>query len=229
MNERRKLMRMDVELDHVFVCVDPGGPEAEELVRFGLREGLPNTHPGQGTACRRFPFLNAMIELVWVHDQVEAQSEATCRTRLSERWSRRNSGASPFGICLRPAEEPGGATQADTPFPGWAYQPSYLPDPLAFHISDALIREPMWIYMSFMQRRQRATQFVEHPNGLREITGLLVNTPVVFNSEASRIVEAAGVLSVRAANEPILEIEFDGRLGGKSHDFRPAIPLVFHF
>lgn len=33
---------MNIELDHVFVC---GAPEAEEFVRFGLHEGLPN-EPG---------------------------------------------------------------------------------------------------------------------------------------------------------------------------------------
>ena len=51
---------MAIELDHLFVCTAPGAPEAEELIRFGLREGPPNQHPGQGTACHRFSFANAM-------------------------------------------------------------------------------------------------------------------------------------------------------------------------
>jgi len=55
---------MQIELDHLFVCTAPGAPEAERLVQFGLREGPPNQHPGQGTANRRFTFANAMIELV---------------------------------------------------------------------------------------------------------------------------------------------------------------------
>jgi hypothetical protein len=40
-----------------------GAPEAEALLRVGLREGAGNTHPGQGTACRRFFFENAYLEL----------------------------------------------------------------------------------------------------------------------------------------------------------------------
>jgi hypothetical protein len=28
-----------MELDHVFICTDPGAPEAEKLVAFGLHEG----------------------------------------------------------------------------------------------------------------------------------------------------------------------------------------------
>jgi hypothetical protein len=60
-----RLACMRLELDHLFICTAPGAPEAEEFVRFGLREGPPNQHPGQGTANRRFAFANAMIELLW--------------------------------------------------------------------------------------------------------------------------------------------------------------------
>jgi Glyoxalase-like domain len=95
---------MRLELDHLFVCTAPSAPEAEELVRFGLREGPPNQHPGQGTANRRFAFANAMIELVWVSDVQETQSERSRRTLLWERWSGRENKASPFGICVRPVD-----------------------------------------------------------------------------------------------------------------------------
>ncbi len=222
---------MNLELDHVFVCAQPGAPEAEELVRFGLREGPSNTHPGQGTACRRFPFLNAMIELVWVNDPIEAQSELTRPTRLWERWSRRYSGSSPFGVCLRPAagSEEGQPSPGGAPFPGWAYKPTYLPAPLKFHIGDAQLAEPMWVYMDFMRRAQREAHFVEHPIGIREFTGLILNTPMPFESETSSIIETNGVFCVRLAPEPLLEIEFDGRQSNRSHDFRSALPLVFHF
>src|ERR1700761_6859505 len=97
---------MKIELDHLFVCTDPDAPEAEKLIQFGLREGAPNQHPGQGTACRRFAFANAMIELIWVSDTKEAQSQHTKRTLLWDRWSGRDSIASPFGLCFRPINAP---------------------------------------------------------------------------------------------------------------------------
>lgn len=53
---------MRIELDHLFVCTAPGAPEAEKLVQFGLQEGPPNQHSGQGTACRRFSFVNVLGE-----------------------------------------------------------------------------------------------------------------------------------------------------------------------
>jgi hypothetical protein len=73
-----------MEIDHIFICAQPGAPEAEALVRFGLVEGSGNTHPGQGTANRRFFFDNAFIELLWLVNAAEADS-ATTRPTLCQR------------------------------------------------------------------------------------------------------------------------------------------------
>jgi hypothetical protein len=126
---------MNVELDHVFVCASPSVPEVEEFIRFGLHEGLPNKHPGQGTSCRRFSFASTMIELIWVSDPRETQSEATRRTLLLVRWSAREGGASPFGVCVRPVNP----QNAELPFPAWEYRPAYLPDPLVMHIAECVL------------------------------------------------------------------------------------------
>src|SRR5262249_12821990 len=96
------------ELDHLFLWGSLGGLEADRLRAFGLTEGEPNTHPGQGTACRRFFFRNAYLEVVWVHDPVEAQGEAARPTGLWPRWCGRATGTSPFGLCLRPVRPGGG-------------------------------------------------------------------------------------------------------------------------
>jgi Glyoxalase-like domain len=92
---------VDFEFDHALVWVSPGAPEAERLVAFGLTEGTPNVHAGQGTANRRFFFHNAMLELIWVQDETEAQGEPTARLGVRARWRHRETGASPFGLCLR--------------------------------------------------------------------------------------------------------------------------------
>jgi hypothetical protein len=72
------------------------------LATFGLTEGTPNTHPGQGTACRRFFFVNSYLELLWVSDIAEAQSEPIQKAHLWERWKSRTSGACPIGLGFRP-------------------------------------------------------------------------------------------------------------------------------
>ena len=216
---------VQIELDHFFVCVSRGAPEAESMLQCGLREGLPNDHPGQGTACRRFDFANAMIELFWVDDPVEAQGENTRRTQLWERWSGRDHGSCPYGICLRPTD----AGQDEIPFPSWTYRPSYQPDPLVMHIGEAGIAEPMWVYMGFMRRAYREKHFVEHPMGVREITGLTLTTPAPLRSAASQIVVKSGLISTCAGNRYLLEIEFDGGCNQQVRDLRPVLPLVFHY
>ena len=214
---------MRIELDHVFICTTPEAPEAERLVQFGLREGPPNQHPGQGTACRRFSFANAMIELFWVTDASEARSQSARRTLLWERWSGREHNASPFGICLRPVDP----QDTGLPFPAWEYRPAYLPDPLVMHIGDVGIEEPMWVYLSFMRRAQREQWFIEHPIGIREITGLTLTTPVPLRSNVSQKIVESGILASRTGATSLLEIEFDGNRRKEQMDFRPHLPFVF--
>jgi hypothetical protein len=215
---------MRIELDHLFVCTAPGAPEAEKFVQFGLHEGPPNQHPGQGTANRRFAFANAMIELFWVSDASEAQSKRARRTLLWERWSRREHNASPFGICLRPVDP----QDTGLPFPAWEYRPAYLPDPLVMHIGDVGIEEPMWVYLSFMRRAQREQWFIEHPIGIREITGLTLTTLAPLRSNVSQKIVESGILATTTGATSLLEIEFDGNRRKEQMDFRPHLPFIFH-
>ena len=215
---------MRIELDHLFVCTAPNAPEADKLIQFGLREGPPNQHPGQGTACRRFAFANAMIELFWVSDSGEAQNQSTRRTLLFERWSGRKGGACPFGICLRPNSP---QDIGPPPFPSWEYRPAYLPDPLVMDIGEAGIEEPMWVYMRFMKRAQREQWFIERPIGIREITGLTLTIATPLRSPASQKVVENGILTTRTEATSLLEIEFDGNWRQKQVDFRPDLPFIF--
>ena len=57
---------MAPRLHHVFVTTAPGAPEAEALIELGMVEGSSNTHPGQGTANRRFFFEDMGLELLFL-------------------------------------------------------------------------------------------------------------------------------------------------------------------
>ena len=63
---------MNLELDHVFILVEPEAEVADLLLAQGIREGRGNKHPGQGTSNRRFYFSNGMLEFLWIHDAEEA-------------------------------------------------------------------------------------------------------------------------------------------------------------
>jgi hypothetical protein len=145
---------MPIGLDHIFVCCATGGPEAAELIALGLTEGSSNTHPGQGTANRRFFFHGGFIELLWVSNPSEAQSELSSRTRLWARWSDRATSACPFGIAFSPS----GADVPSPPFATWPYRPAYLPadKPILF-AEDTPLREPELFYLAWPNPQASAT------------------------------------------------------------------------
>jgi hypothetical protein len=68
---------------------------------------------------------------------------------------------------------------------------------------------------------------LEHPSGLREITGVRIVSPWLEETTLTHAMTRAGVISSKTAREHLLELQFDGGLHGKRMDFRPDLPLVF--
>jgi predicted metal-dependent HD superfamily phosphohydrolase len=108
-----------VHIDHLFLFIEPDGPEIDTLRRIGLAETYRRAHPGQGTANACFAFDNLFLELLWLTSEADARSPAIARTRLWERsrWSRK--GACPLGIAIR-------GDLAEVGVPTWDYRPPYL-------------------------------------------------------------------------------------------------------
>jgi hypothetical protein len=220
---------VDFELDHVLIWVSPRAPEAERLVEFGLTEGSPNVHAGQGTANRRFFFRNAMLELIWVDDETEARAPRTARLGISARWRHRETGASPFGLCLR--RRPG----APPPFPTWPYRPAYLPAGVVIDVATTSrrTREPL-VFLAATRRPDAdpapVRQPLRHAAGVREVTAARFHAPGAGAWSATvRAVEAAGIATFSRGSEHRLELGFDGERQGGTADFRPHLPLVFHW
>lgn len=122
MNERH------LEIDHLFMFIEPGGPEIEALQRLGLTETYRRAHPGQGTANACFAFDNLYLELLWLTSKVEARSPAIERTRLWERSQWRTLGTCPFGIAFR-------GDLASAGVPTWDYRPPYLPPGVSIQVA----------------------------------------------------------------------------------------------
>jgi len=219
-----------MEVDHLFICVSPEAREAEVLRSFGLIEGSANHHPGQGTANRRFFFRNAYIELLYLHDPTEARSALTKATQLYDRLTSKRKSISPFGIGFRPS------TDADkqVPFPGWCYNPIYLPASSGIHIGNSSVSEPMWFFLSFGSRPDNLTlekrQPMDHPSGFCEIASLrvVIQTREEFSESAIMANRVEGVEIVRGKTH-LIQIGFDGERKGRWHDFRPILPLVFRW
>jgi hypothetical protein len=197
------------------------------LAAFGLTEGTPNVHPGQGTACRRFFFANAYLELLWVSNAADAQSETIQPTHLYERWARRASGACPLGLGFRSKTE----HDVSVPFSSWEYRPPYLPAPLCLHVATnaSVLTEPMLFYLPVGLRSAKRPALA-HRAGLHEVTRVEVVSPHADRlSSETAAVTGAGLAQLRAGPEYLVELSFDGELQGQRADFRPLLPLVFRW
>jgi hypothetical protein len=216
---------MPLEVDHAFIACGACAPEGDALLRAGFIEGSANTHPGQGTANRRFFFENFMLELIWVADAAEAQSAQTRRTRLWERWSMRNAGISPFGIIFRSS----GDQDSAAPFPTWAYHPNYLPEGLSIQIAEGTaLHEPELFYLPFLRNSDaRTREPLDHAAPIRRVRGLCGGVQNLRElSAASRVVEQQGLVRYFQSQQPVLEIRFAG-VSDHVVDLRPALPLLF--
>jgi hypothetical protein len=219
---------MTTEIDHVFVCCSVGAPEADELGRLGLREGKPNTHPGQGTACRRFLFDNTYLELFWVSDPTEAQSAAVRPVRLWDRWYHRVGAACPFGIILRADSA---STVSVPPFPIREYRPSYFPPDVALGIArDTPLSEPALFYFTAGGGSWRRSEREAHDIPLTEMTGLTIWGPLTGPpSLAATAVQALGIVAMEHANHYLMALDFNHRSEGEQADLRPTLPLILRW
>lgn len=220
---------MQLELDHIFVCVEPEAPLADLLTAFGLTEGSRRIHRGQGTANVCFFFDNAYLELLWLFDTNEIQSPLVRPTGLWSRCRWQETQACPFGISFRPTA----SDLQEMPFPTWDYHAAYrsprasiaiatnsdnLSEPLIF-ISPATQKPPNYP----LERRPSLV----HKVGLKEITALQVTLPGVkkFSPEVITLINL-GLLQFLLGNFYQLEIEFDNAKEGKSQDFGSQLPIL---
>ncbi|MEH6632526.1 MAG: VOC family protein [Halopseudomonas aestusnigri] len=167
-----------IEIDHIFVFVDPvqnQDPfEAHLLQEAGFIESYRRDHPGQGTTNICYCFDNAYLELLWVNDEQAIRSNVISNTRLAERSQWKNNGSSPFGIALRP----------ELPFETWNYQPPYLPPEMTIPVACSSL-DPMqpFIFQSPGGKRPDAWNPYksikkQDPEKFREIAHIELNTPV---------------------------------------------------
>lgn len=211
--------------DHAFITCSVGAPEAEVLLERGFAEGSPNVHPSQGTANRRFFFVNFMLELLWVAEPLKAANDAVRQTGLWERWSLQGEGASRFGIVYGGVPAP----SSQLPFTTQSYYPAYLPPPMSIEIVQGLtLTEPalFWIPSLRVERPMR-NEPITHRAPVRNVRRIAIGLPTARTlSEAARRVRDADLLEFFEAPAPVLEVHFQAEHDG-SIDCRPDLPLVF--
>jgi len=210
---------MSLKLDHFFILTSPGAPEAELLVDLGMVEGTPNTHPGQGTANRRFFFADAALELIFLADEDEARSGAGHGMRIVDRLSM--PGASPFGIILRATDDVASRT-----FPGWPYQPDFFEQGCFFLVGDNsdLLTEPSCILMPQNLPVSSGQQLSSEP--FASVSEIRVGVPATDASAALQTASAVERVSVLPGQPHLMELIFGAEQIGEQRDLRPDLPLI---
>lgn len=212
---------MSLWLDHFFVLTEPGAPKADSLVEVGFVEGPTNSHPGQGTANRRFFFANTTLELLYVRDETEASGGPAARFHFPERI--RNEGASPFGFVFRSTNSDAARALGDV----WRYQPDYLPQNshMVVAASPESLVEPCLVIMPSTMRKG---EHKAHTNS-QSLSRLCLTVPASTFSSALRNISTLDPLHIRHGDEHLLEIEFDRGIQGMFTSFRPQLPLTVRY
>ena len=218
-----------MELNHLFLFTNAPEQAAEALRRFGLTEGMPNTHPGQGTSCRRFFFHNAYLEILTVSSEEEIKRPAIAPTKLWERSHYQKTGYSPFGICFR----------SHTPVfeEGWHYHPPYLPEGLYLNVAPNTDHpsEPMLFELPFANTAPKdyppdRQQPLQHDEGFNEITKVTLTLPTTktLSPSLQQVINHSSVAVVEGVDYSV-EVEFDYSKQKKVQDFSPLIPLTIRW
>ena len=226
-----------MELDHIFIFTQEPEHIASALQQLGLTEGTPNVHPGQGTACRRFFFHNAYLELVWVANENEVKSPGIAKTKLWERSQYQLTKYCPFGLCFRAKEN-----VKDSVFllfeDGWRYYSPFLPKGQFANIASNyhFPAEPMLFEMPFFgiapkDYASEKQQPLSHEKGFKEITKVTLTLPTTTNnlSMAMQKVLHDGMVNVLEGEDYAACLEFDGGKMGETQDFYQLIPLTLRW
>jgi len=213
---------MTIELDHFFILTDQAASLAGQISSIGLTEGTRNSHPGQGTANRRFFLPNSAIELIYVHDVHEALHGRGSRLRFAERIS--DPVASPFGLIAKSATE-----IKNAPFPGWQYYPEYFENDRYFHVGDNsdLLEEPLCVCMPTNLSRPDIPSELENP--LWTLTELRISVPVIQPTQSLRTLSKCKGISLRLNEPHRMEIVFNENKEGRTKDMSLKYPVVIHW
>jgi hypothetical protein len=221
---------MSWELDHVFFATAEAEVAQAMLTAFGFDFTEHRVHPGQGTDNVCAVFDNAFFELLRARDREELDSELVRPLGLSERIRWRETGACPFGLCVRPSAD---AIDSRTwPFETWQYSPPYVP--VGATISIVTPRRSLSEPLVFISNRPSSAQASAIPSAMhrgsrRTLTHVEVRgSPASALSPGVRWFAERGVFSLPEGSEFLLSLQWDHGRDAGFHSFQPQVPIAVH-
>lgn len=156
-----------MDIDHIFIFTDDQGAEADKLVEFGFVEGSHRVHVGQGTTNRKFYFENFFLEILWVHNEHEINSDLVKPTGLWQRADYKRNQFSPYGLCLVNHDDTNELFQK-----AFTYQPDYFPNGTTIEIwkNEDQPQLPWTFRLPFKGQKKNETEPKDHTNGITRLT-----------------------------------------------------------
>jgi hypothetical protein len=202
--------------DHIFIFTNDQGKVADQLVAFGLKEGSNRVHAGQGTTNRKFYFENFFLEILWVHDETEINSELIKPIGLWQRANYQSNGFSPFGLCIVNTDE------TDKFFENaFKYQPAYFPEGTTIDIlkNEHQPNFPWTFRLPFKGQKKNKTEPINHQNGIVELTKIEFYVSTINDENSIQSFLGQERINFTQSDKTWLNLTFDNAKQGLSEDF----------
>jgi hypothetical protein len=226
-------------LDHIFIWVTKGAPEARALEDIGLQVfGETTHHIGQGTASKAFFFENAYLELIWIDDE-QAVTKNAERTGIDmkTRAQWKQTGASPFGVGLHYLPE----KTRTAPFPVMPYWAEWMRPNTSIEFAQVVTTysEPMYFilpaYLSVSDTvlqqilQQSRSKAEARKLDVKRITGVRITAVERKLTSTADMLSRNGVVGIKGSKTAVMEITFDMGRQGKKFDLQASLPLVIKY
>lgn len=202
--------------DHIFIFTNDNGKIADQLVEFGLKEGSNRVHVGQGTTNRKFYFENFFLEILWVHDELEINSELIKPIGLWQRANYHFNDFSPFGLCLVNTDE------TDKLFENaFHYQPAYFPEGMTIDIlkNEYQPSFPWTFRLPFKGQKKNETEPTNHRNGIKELTKVDFFISTINDNNFTQVFLEQEKINFIKSDKMWLTLTFDDAKQGLEKDF----------
>ncbi len=248
-NETVEDVSSGLQVDHCNVWVEDPQKAKQKLIDIGflaVPDSLSIIHKGQGTSGRFFYFLNGYLELLFVYDQNEFETNNKMNSKLdfAERRNFKNNGVSPFSLALRLEDY----DREKIPFQTVEYRQGWMSEGSSIYSaknSKLNLKEPsiFVVYPEIESDRFETFSdlekipeeyalwrtFFKHPNGAKKITAIKITSiKMDVNTETIKAVNGIDNVEVKNGTEHLMELYFDHNAQGKSFDLRPELPLMIY-
>ena len=192
--------------DHIFIFTNDYGKIADELIEFGLKEGSSRIHNGQGTTNRKFYFDNFFLEILWVHNKTEINSELVKPIGLWQRANYQSSDFSPFGLCIVNTDETNNLFEN-----AYQYQPNYFPKGMTIDIlkNEHQPNFPWTFRLPFKEQNKNKNEPTNHKNGIKQLSKVDFYVENINDSNFMQSFEGEQNINFIKSDKTWLNLTFD--------------------